>query len=121
MIRFGDEYVDINPPKVPKHMAIHPLESDKPVIVYRDIKRPYGLVAYRPTLALAAELRLQFDWRPLTLNIPSYLGSARKQDGKVVMSEGRIDRTWRGIRYSFGDARRYAELQGLVLKGTEKI
>ena len=49
MIRFGDEYVDINPPKVPKHMAIHPLESDKPVIVYLDIKSPYGLVAYRPT------------------------------------------------------------------------
>ncbi len=97
------------------------LESDAPLIVYVDIKSPYAFVAIRPTLALEAELGLQFDWRPLTLDIPSYLGSAEKKEGKVVKSEGRSTRTWNAIRYSYRDARRYAERQGLVLKGTEKI
>ncbi len=97
------------------------LTSEAPLIVYVDIKSPYAFVAIRPTLALEAELGLQFDWRPLTLDIPSYLGSAEKKKGKVVASEGRSQRTWNAIRYSYRDARRYAERQGLILKGTEKI
>ncbi|MEL6856927.1 MAG: DsbA family protein [Pseudomonadota bacterium] len=97
------------------------LESDAPLIVYVDIKSPYAFVAIRPTLALEAELGVQFDWRPLTLDIPSYLGSAKKEKGKVVASQGRSQRTWNAIRYSYRDARRYAERQGLMLKGTEKI
>ncbi len=97
------------------------LTSEAPLIVYVDVKSPYAFVAIRPTLALEAELGLQFDWRPLTLDIPSYLGSAEKKKGKVVASKGRSQRTWNAIRYSYRDARRYAERQGLVLKGTEKI
>ncbi len=50
---------------------MHPLESAAPLIVYLDIESPYALVAFRPTLALEASLGLSFDWRPLTLNIPS--------------------------------------------------
>ena len=97
------------------------LETDASLIVYVDIKSPYAFVAIRPTLALEAELGLQFDWRPLTLDIPSYLGSAEKKEGKVVKSSGRSPRTWNAIRYSYRDARRYAARQGLILKGTEKI
>lgn len=97
------------------------LTSDAPLIVYVDVKSPYALVAIGPILALERELGVLFDWRPLTLNIPSYLGSAKKQAGKVVASEGRSDRTWKAIKYSYHDARRYAERQGLILKGTEKI
>ena len=100
---------------------MHVLQSDAPLIVYVDVKSPYAFVAIRPTLALESELGLQFDWRPLTLDIPSYLGSAEKKQGKVVASKGRSQRTWNAIRYSYRDARRYAERQGLVLKGTEKI
>ncbi|MEM9178498.1 MAG: DsbA family protein [Pseudomonadota bacterium] len=100
---------------------MHVLKSDAPLIVYVDIKSPYAFVAIRPTLALEGELGLQFEWRPLTLDIPSYLGSAKKKEGKVVASEGRSQRTWNAIRYSYRDARRYAERQGLILKGTEKI
>ncbi|MEL7101645.1 MAG: DsbA family protein [Pseudomonadota bacterium] len=100
---------------------MHVLESDAPLIVYVDIKSPYAFVAIRPTLALEAELGVSFEWRPLTLDIPSYLGSAKKKEGKVVASEGRSQRTWNAIRYSYRDARRYAERQGLILKGTEKI
>lgn len=40
------------------------LESDAPLIIYADVKSPYAFVAIRPTLALEAELGLQFDWRP---------------------------------------------------------
>lgn len=97
------------------------LESDAPLIVYVDVKSPYAFVAIRPILALEKKLGMAFDWRPLTLDIPSYLGSAEKKKGKVVASEGRSQKTWNAIRYSYRDARRYAERQGLMLKGTEKI
>ena len=97
------------------------LESDAPLIVYIDIKSPYAFVAVKPTLALERELGQQFDWRPYTLDIPSYLGSARKEKGQVVESSGRSPRIWNAIRYAYRDARRYAQAQGFVLKGTEKI
>ena len=97
------------------------LQSNAPLIVYVDVKSPYAFVAIRPTLALEVELGMKFDWRPLTLDIPSYLGSAEKKAGKVVASSGRSPKVWNAIRYSYGDARRYAKRQGLILKGTEKI
>ena len=97
------------------------LESTAPLIVYIDIKSPYAFVSIKPTLTLEKTLGCQFDWRPLTLDIPSYLGSAEKRDGVVVSSEGRSQRTWRSIRQSYREARRYAERQGHMLKGTEKI
>ena len=97
------------------------LKSNRPLIVYLDVKSPYAFVSVKPTLALEQELGLQFDWRPYTLDIPSYLGSARKEKGKVVESSGRSPKIWNAIRYAYMDARRYAELQGYTLKGTEKI
>ena len=96
------------------------LESDAPLIVYVDVKSPYAFVAIKPILAMETELNMQFDWRPLTLDIPSYLGSAKKKEGKVVESNRSQDQ-WSGIKYAYRDARRYAERQGYVLKGTEKI
>jgi 2-hydroxychromene-2-carboxylate isomerase len=96
------------------------LLSDAPLIVYVDIKSPYAFVAIQPTLALEAELGTPFDWRPLTLDIPSYLGSARKSKGKVVESN-RSSAAWRAVKYAYMDARRYAERQGYQLRGTEKI
>lgn len=97
-----------------------PLVSDAPLIVYVDIKSPYAFVAIRPTMALEEELGVQFDWRPLTLDIPSYLGSARKKKGKVVQSK-RSATQWNRVKYAYKDTRRYAEQQGYILKGTEKI
>jgi len=96
------------------------LESTSQLIVYIDIKSPYAFVAIKPILALEARLKTQFDWRPLTLNISSYLGSAKKSKGKVVQSE-RSPAQWSNVRYAYRDTRRYAERQGYVLKGTEKI
>lgn len=96
------------------------LRSNSPLIVYIDVKSPYAFAAIKPTLALEAELGMQFDWRPLTLDIPSFAGAARKEKGKVVEST-RSPAQWTSIRYHYRDARRYAERQGYVLKGTEKI
>jgi len=99
---------------------MEPLKSTSPLIVYVDVKSPYAFVAIQPTLTLERELGIEFDWRPLTLDIPSYLGSARKKDGKVVEST-RSPAQWSGVKYAYRDARRYAERQGHILKGTEKI
>ncbi|NNL85621.1 MAG: 2-hydroxychromene-2-carboxylate isomerase, partial [Myxococcales bacterium] len=96
------------------------LTSHAPVIVYVDIKSPYAFVAIKPTLALEAAAGVPFDWRPLTLDIPSYLGSAKKSAGKVVESK-RSAAQWLAVKYAYKDARRYARRQGYVLKGTEKI
>ncbi len=96
------------------------LESQAPLIVYVDVKSPYAFVALAPTFALETALGLTFDWRPLTLDIPSYLGSARKREGKVVQSN-RSPRQWQAVKYAYKDARRYAERQGYKLLGTEKI
>ena len=101
-------------------MPADALRSSAPLIVYVDIKSPYAFVAIRPTLALERELECRFDWRPLTLDIPSYLGSARKQSGKVVQSN-RSPAQWLSVKYAYRDARRYADRQGYMLKGTEKI
>ena len=54
-----------------------PLLSDAPLIVYIDYKSPYAFIAKDPTYAIADQLGIEVDWRPLTLDIPSYLGSAR--------------------------------------------
>lgn len=101
-------------------MSLHPLHSDAPLIVYVDIKSPYAFVAIQSIEALERQLNLLFDWRPLTLDIASYLGSAKKKSGKVVEST-RSASQWASVKYAYRDARRYAERQGHVLKGTEKI
>jgi 2-hydroxychromene-2-carboxylate isomerase len=99
---------------------VDPLHSKAPLIVYVDIKSPYAFVAIEPTLALERRLGMVFDWRPLTLDIPSYLGSARKKAGKVVQSTRSLTQ-WLAVKYAYRDARRYAQWQGNQLHGTEKI
>jgi len=98
-----------------------PRASERPLIVYIDYKSPYAFIAKDPTYALATRLGIAIDWRPLTLDIPSYLGSARLDEkGKVVESR-RSASQWSAVRYAYHDARRYASLRGLTLRGTTKI
>lgn len=98
-----------------------PWHSERPLIVYMDIKSPYAFIAKDPTCRMADELGIQIDWRPLTLNIPSYLGSARLDEkGKVASSE-RTPEQWAKVKYAYRDARRYAAELGCALRGTEKI
>ncbi|MEQ8860545.1 MAG: DsbA family protein [Pseudomonadales bacterium] len=98
-----------------------PWRTDADLIVYLDIKSPYAFIAKDPTRALARSMGIRVDWRPLTLDIPSYLGSAKLDDkGRVVKSE-RTPEQWTSVRYAYRDARRYAALLGYTLRGTEKI
>ncbi len=98
-----------------------PFGSDAPLIVYIDYKSPYAFVAVDPTYARADQLGIEIDWRPLTLDIPSYLGSARLDDRGRVVENNRTPQQWTGVRYAYRDARRYAALMGYTLRGTVKI
>ncbi|MCC5887964.1 MAG: DsbA family protein [Gammaproteobacteria bacterium] len=102
-------------------MAFDPWTSHRPLIVYIDIKSPYAFVARDPTRALAARHGIDIDWRPLTLDIPSYLGSARTGAGGKVIASNRSASQWDAVRYAYRDARRYAALGGHTLRGTTKI
>jgi len=83
----------------------------KTVLLYTDIKSPYAFVAQAAAYQLADDYDVDLRWLPYTLDIPSYLGSV----------EDRSAHHWRRVRYSYMDARRYANKQGLTLKGPEKI
>lgn len=101
--------------------GFEPLGSDRPLIVYMDYKSPYSFVAKDPTYAIEDQLGVDIDWRPLTLDIPSYLGSAKlDRSGRVVESR-RSPSQWTAVRYAYRDARRYAALAGYTLRGTTKI
>lgn len=89
--------------------------------VYIDYKSPYAYIAKDPTYALEDEYGIVIDWLPLTLNIASYLGSAKKASSGAVTENRRSPRQWALVKYAYYDARRYAALRGLTLKGTEKI
>ena len=98
-----------------------PLASTAPLIVYIDVKSPFAYVARDPTYALGEQLGIEIDWRPLTLDIPSYLGSARlDSQGNVAESE-RSEEQWTAVKYGYRDARRYAALNDHILRGTVKI
>lgn len=81
------------------------------ITIYSDYKSPYVYVALADTYALEDAFDVALDWLPYTLDIPSYLGSV----------EGRDAHQWRKVRYAYADARRYANKQGLTLKGPRKI
>ena len=100
---------------------IDPLQSSAPLIVYVDVKSPYAWLAIEPTIALGEELRIPIDWRPLTLDIPSYLGSARTDASGTVVQSERTPAQWNAVRSAYRDAKRYARQRGLLLYGTQKI
>lgn len=88
--------------------------------VYIDYKSPYAYIAKDATYQLEQEFGIEIDWYPLTLNIGSYLGTAKKnKSGKV--ESNRSPRQWLAVKYAYKDTRRYAELRGLTLYGTKKI
>jgi len=102
-------------------LAVDPLRSDRPLIVYVDYKSPYAYLAVEPTHRVARSLGVAVDWRPLTLDIPSYLGSAKlDREGKVVEAQ-RSAGQWAQVTYAYKDARRYASLRGITVRGTTKI
>lgn len=98
------------------------LRGDARLTVYIDLKSPYAYIAIDPTRDLAEKLGITIDWRPFTLDIPSYLGRAKlARDGKTVASSERTPTQWSGVKYAYRDARRYAALTGKTVRGTVKI
>ena len=102
-------------------MSPHGDAGTGPLEVYIDFKSPYAYIAKDATCELAQAFGIEIDWYPLTLNIGSYLGTAKKDDSGKVTESNRSPRQWLAVKYAYKDARRYAELRGLTLKGTQKI
>jgi 2-hydroxychromene-2-carboxylate isomerase len=91
------------------------------IAVYVDYKSPYAYLAVAPTWQLERDFDVRLAWRPYVLDIPKYLGEAKVDAQGNVLSEQRNDHQWRRVRYSYMDCRRYAQLQGLTIRGTRKI
>jgi len=81
------------------------------VVLWSDYVSPYAFVAKAWAYELERDYDIVLQWRPYTLDVASYMGSV----------DGRDPHHWRRVRYSYMDARRYANKQGLVLKGPLKI
>jgi 2-hydroxychromene-2-carboxylate isomerase len=102
-------------------MQFDPLFSRAPLIIYIDFKSPYAYLAKDPSWALGDKLGVEIDWRPFTLDIPSYLGSAKLDgEGRVVESQ-RSETQWKAVKAAYADVRRYGSLRRIVVRGTTKI
>lgn len=78
-------------------------------------------MAKDPAYELQRDFPVELDWLPYTLDIPSFLGSARVDDNGGVIKEQRNAHQWRRVRYSYMDCRRQARKRGLVIRGPQKI
>jgi 2-hydroxychromene-2-carboxylate isomerase len=81
------------------------------VRIYTDYKSPYAFVANRALFELEEKEKVELEWLPYTLRIVEFMGSV----------EERTPHFWRKVRYSYMDARRYANAQGLTIKGPRRI
>src|ERR1700729_454698 len=77
---------------------------DKPSVrIYTDYKSPFAFVANQALFELEEKQGVTLEWLPYTLRIPEFMGTV----------EERTPHFWRKVRYSYMDARRYANAQGL--------
>jgi 2-hydroxychromene-2-carboxylate isomerase len=84
----------------------------KPIVrVYTDYKSPYAFVANRRLFALEETHGVVLEWLPYTLRIAEFMGTV----------DARTPHFWRKVRYAYMDARRFANAQGLVMKGPRRI
>jgi 2-hydroxychromene-2-carboxylate isomerase len=97
------------------------MDQAKTIVVYSDYKSPYAFLAKDLIYELEDEFDLRIDWLPYTLDIPSYLGSARLDERGEVLESVRTEQQWRKVRYSYMDCRRQARKRGLVIRGPRKI
>jgi 2-hydroxychromene-2-carboxylate isomerase len=85
---------------------------EKPrVRVYTDYKSPYAFVANQRLFELEEQHGVELEWLPYTLRIAEFMGTV----------EERTPHFWRKVRYAYMDARRYANAQGLTMKGPRRI
>src|ERR1700743_2845086 len=80
------------------------------VRIYTDYKSPYAFVANTRLFELE-QLGVELEWLPYTLRVAEFMGTV----------EERTPHFWRKVRYAYMDARRYANAQGLTMKGPRRI
>ncbi len=81
------------------------------VTLWTDYVSPYAFVGKAGAYELERDYDIALEWRPYTLDIASFQQSV----------EARDSHHWRRVRYAYMDARRFANKQGLTLKGPKKI
>ncbi|MDE5440931.1 disulfide bond formation protein DsbA [Bradyrhizobium sp. CSA207] len=81
------------------------------VRIYTDYKSPYAFVANKRLFALEETHGVELEWLPYTLRVAEFMGTV----------EERTPHFWRKVRYAYMDARRFANAQGLVMKGPRRI
>ena len=81
------------------------------VRIYTDYKSPYAFVANKRLFELEEKHGVELEWLPYTLRIAEFMGTV----------DERTPHFWRKVRYSYMDARRFANAQGLTMKGPRRI
>lgn len=81
------------------------------VTLWTDYVSPYAFVAKAWAYELERDYDVALRWRPYTLDIASFQQSVEARDAHH----------WRRVRYAYMDARRFANKQGLTLKGPLRI
>ena len=63
------------------------MDSPNTILVYTDYKSPYAFLAKDLIYELEDQFDVNLEWLPYTLDIPSYLGSARLDErGEIIES-----------------------------------
>ena len=75
--------------------------------MYSDYKSPFAYLAFDPAFALEDRFRIRLRWIPFQLRI-------KGKGERSLYSEHKA-------RYSYLDARRWAKLRGLVIRGPLKV
>jgi 2-hydroxychromene-2-carboxylate isomerase len=80
----------------------------KEVKMYSDFKSPYAFLAFNPAFALEEKYRIRLKWKPFQLRVKGKGERSQYSEYKV--------------KYSYMDARRWANLRGgLIIRGPLKI
>jgi len=86
---------------------MHPANETKEVKMYSDYKSPFAYLAFDPAFALEDRFRIRLRWIPFQLRI-------KDKGERSLYSEYKA-------RYSYLDARRWANMRGLVIRGPLKV
>ena len=91
------------------------------VVHYFDYKSPYAYLAQAKLFRSHDAGDIHVEWRPYTLDIPSFLGSAQLDSHGHVTEQSRNAHQWRRVKYAYMDCRREANRRGLILRGPRKF
>jgi 2-hydroxychromene-2-carboxylate isomerase len=97
----------MNSLRVQYTLRMHPANETKEIKMYSDYKSPYAYLAFDPAFALEQRFRIRLRWIPFQLRI-------KGKGERSLYSEYKA-------RYSYLDARRWANLRGLVIRGPLKV